>query len=148
MILAFEAAALKIEASNWPIVEARRKIADNFAAIVAAGKLPEVMAPKDWSRFADNVLDLVQASPWGGRRHRQPVAMAQAAIDAVEQELAVLGKTGAPLSISLWQFTFASLCKAGIVQPPLDDRWPVITPELEGFYPMVKGFADRFDLAS
>lgn len=147
MILAFEEAALKIEASNWPIVEARRKIADSFATIVASGKLPQVMAPKDWSRFAENVLDLVQASPWGARR-RQPVAMAQAAIDAVERELAVLGETGAPLSISLWQFTFASLCNAGIVEAPLDDRWPVITPELEGFYPIVKGFAPRFDLAS
>jgi hypothetical protein len=92
MILAFEDAALKIEASNWPIVEARRKIADSFATIVAAGRLPEVMAPKDWSRFAENVLDLVQALA-GGVGRRQPVAMAQAAIDAVERELVVLGQS-------------------------------------------------------
>jgi len=147
MILAFEEASLKIEASNWPVVEARRRIADRFAGIVASGKLPEVMAPKDWSRFAENVLDLVQAAP-GRPRRQQPLAMAEAAIDAVEDELAQLGQTGAPLSISLWQFTFASLCKAGVVQAPLDDRWPVITPELEAFYPMVREFVPRFDLAS
>ena len=74
--------------------------------------------------------------------------MADAAIHAVEGELAALGKTEAPLSVSLWQFTFASLCKAKIVEPPLDDRWPVITPELEDFYPMVRQFTPRFDFAS
>lgn len=145
MILGFEDAAMKIEASEWPIVDAQRRIAEAFNAIVSRGGLPEVMAPKDWSRFSQNVLELVQAAPWA--RRRNPIAMADAAIEAVEAELAALGTTGAPLSISLWQFTFASLCKAKILGPPLDERWPVITPELEDFYPVVKQFTVRFDLA-
>lgn len=146
MILGFEEAALKIEASEWPVVDAQRKIADTFSAIIAARKLPAVMAPKDWSRFSQNVFELVRASSWAHRRN--PMEMAEAAIRAVEGELAALGKTEAPLSVSLWQFTFASLCKAKIVEPPLDDRWPIITPELENFYPMVKQFNPRFDFAS
>jgi hypothetical protein len=146
MILGFEDAALKIEASTWPTVDALRQIADTFTAIIVGGRLPGVMAPKDWSRFSQNVLELVRASTWA--RRKDPITMADAAIDAVEAELAALGRTEAPLSISLWQFTFASLCKAKILEPPLEDRWPVITPELEAFYPIVKQFTARFDLAS
>lgn len=105
-----------------------------------------VMAPKDWSRFSQNVLELVQASSWAQKKN--PVQMADATIEAVEAELATLGGTGAPLSVSLWQFTFASLCIAKIVKPPLDECWPIITPELEDFYPVARNFEPRFNLTS
>lgn len=144
MILSFEDAMLRIiEESKWPMVDAQCKIADAFNSMVAAGKLEKLMAPKDWSRFAANVIDLVRASTWSWKKDL--LTIADAIIYAVETELSFLGSMGAPRSISIWQFTFASLCKAKIVQVPLTDHRPVITTELEGFYPIVKEFAVRFD---
>lgn len=145
IILGFEEAALKIEASKWPMVDAERRVAEGFAALVSGGKLPQVMAPKDWNRFSQNVLELVRASSWA--RRETPGDLAEIAIYAVKRELNILRNVGAPLSISLWQFTFACLCQVGVLAPPLNERWPLITPELEGFYPTVKTFADRIDLS-
>lgn len=37
MILGFEDAVLNIEVSKWPVVDAQRKIADTFNAIITGG---------------------------------------------------------------------------------------------------------------
>ncbi|HUE00307.1 MAG TPA: hypothetical protein VMR62_12100 [Bryobacteraceae bacterium] len=49
------------------------------------------------------------------------------------------------LDISLWQLTFASLFKAGLITTSLKNHWPLVTPELEDLYPSLRGFSPRFD---
>ena len=56
-----------------------------------------------------------------------------------------MGPQGVPLSISLWQLTFASLFKAGSITTSLKNHWPLVTPELEDLYPSLRGFSPRFD---
>ena len=59
-------------------------------------------------------------------------------------ELDRLGAGNVPLSISLWQFTFACLYQAGEVRN-LTDHWPLISKALEQLYPVVRTVAKRFD---
>lgn len=141
VVLGFDQALTNIEESDWPALEAQKRLAERFASMVTSGLLPDVLAPKDWSRFSQNVLDIFRASR---TPMEQLTKMAESAIHAVEDEVKALGKTGVPISLSLWQFTFAILCKTGLIGPPISHYWPVVTPELEGLYPAVKAFADRF----
>jgi hypothetical protein len=142
-VLAFEEASLRIEESEWPDTRARENITNSFRLFVADGRVPEELAPKDWSRFVDNIFRLISGSKWSNRK--QPDEIAAAIVGSVETECDFLGKGNVPVSISLWQFVFGSLCKSNILEPPLRKCWPVITPELELLYPAVKQFAERFD---
>ena len=63
----------------------------------------------------------------------------------METELSVIAPNAVPLSTSLWQLTFASLFKPGVVTTALRDHWPLITPELEDIYPVLRDFTPRFN---
>lgn len=58
LILAFQEASLKIEESRWPAIQAKKDIHSYFASAVETQKFPKELAPKDWSRFAENVYEL------------------------------------------------------------------------------------------
>jgi len=141
LVLSFEDAARYIEPSMWPEIKAKSDLRTFFNNIVEAGRVPAELSPKDWSRFVDNVFRLVSSS--GSRPKPDQVVAAVKA--AFESELASLGPDAVPLSISLWQLTFASLFKAGAVTTALSHHWPLITPELEDLYPTLRQFMPRFD---
>jgi len=61
----------------------------------------------------------------------------------VAAELAYLGATNMPRSISVGQFAFASLLKAGSLKKTMEERYPLITPEMEDFYPMAIAITQR-----
>ena len=146
LVLAFEEASLRIDESSWPEIEAREDLNTFFQSAVTAGELPEELAPKDWTRFCENVYHLTNDSNWGARK--QPSEVADGIKAAVKAELTELGPDKVPMSISLWQFTFGTLCKRNVLEPPLRRFWPIITPELEMLYPTVTHFSDRFDYSS
>lgn len=146
LVLAFEEASLRIDESVWPEIEAKESIAAFFRSAVAAKELPEELTPKDWNRFCDSVYCLVEDS--AGIERRQPSQIADEIKKAVRAELLELGPERIPMSISLWQFTFGTLCKRKVLLPPLRRLRPVITPELEMFYPAVSQFSNRFDFFS
>jgi ppGpp synthetase/RelA/SpoT-type nucleotidyltranferase len=143
LILGFEEASAKISASSWPETEAKATIVDFFRNQVEAGSLPPELSPKDWSRFVENAYGMVKASSWGNRK--PPKEIAEAISKVMSIEILSLGRDRIPLSVSLLQFVFATLCNAKLLAAPLDRYCPIITPELEEFYPVTKTFSHRFD---
>lgn len=145
LVLSFEAAAKNVEPSQWPEIQAKARLRAFFARFAEAGMIPPELCPKDWSRFIDNVYRL--PSRRGERKNREEriVEMIERAFEA---EMAAMGPfpDHVPRSISLWQLTFASLHKAGSIDA-LEDRWPLITPELEDLYPALRPIKTRFDYA-
>jgi ppGpp synthetase/RelA/SpoT-type nucleotidyltranferase len=140
LVLAFEGASGSVQPSLWPDVQAREEIKAYFSDAVQTGRIPVELAPRTWSRFADNVLRLVRSGQRGIRPHDIPALVR----NAVDGELMDLGPDKIPRSLSLWQFTFASLFKAGTLATT-KDSWPLITPELEDLYPAVRSIQPRFD---
>lgn len=89
----------------------------------------------------DNVFSAVAA----GRDRTKPEDIGRMVRQDFEAELKILGPGGIPLSISLWQLTFASLVKSGTVGNTLRRHWPLVTPELEELYPPLRAITPRFD---
>jgi ppGpp synthetase/RelA/SpoT-type nucleotidyltranferase len=141
--LTYKETSAKISKSSWPETQAKTKLSGYFKEQFASGLLPDELRPKDWTRFSDNVYDMVRSSPWGQRKHPQHISNeVSTAMDVAIHEL---GRERIPLSISLVQFVFASLFTAGLVLEPLDGYCPVITSELETLYPALSTFRARFD---
>jgi hypothetical protein len=69
LILAFEATSSKISKSSWPETQAKTKLSDYFKEKFASGVLPGELRPQDWTRFSDNVYDMVRSSPLGHRKY-------------------------------------------------------------------------------
>jgi ppGpp synthetase/RelA/SpoT-type nucleotidyltranferase len=141
LVAAFDDATKYIDPSTWPEIRAKADLKDFFDAQLVSGAIPEELAPKDWSRFVDNIFGAVAA-----RRDRpRPADIGNWIRRDFEAELVQLGRDSVPLSISLWQLTFASLVKSGTIDTTSRKHWPLITPELEDLYPPLRDFHPRFD---
>jgi ppGpp synthetase/RelA/SpoT-type nucleotidyltranferase len=145
LIVGFEDAAEKIAPSSWPEIQAKTEIANFFKLQFKENKLPIELSPKDWSRFADNVFAMVRSCQWS--RGKEPREIADTIAQKMENEINLLGRERIPVSISLLQFVFGTMSKAGVLTTPLKRFCPVITPELEALYP-VKTFEVRFDFSA
>jgi ppGpp synthetase/RelA/SpoT-type nucleotidyltranferase len=141
LILAFNEASDKIPASPWPKIQAKKDIHAFFLEASRRNRFPGELIPKDWSRFTENVYELVEQCL--GRR--KPHELAKVLIEAVDAELSALGPSKVPLSLSLWQMTLASLDKANAVKIPGADYWPLVTPQLEFLYPSLQYLKPRFE---
>lgn len=141
LVAAFEDATRYIDPSVWPEIEAKTELRAFFADKVESGAVPAELAPKDWSRFVDNVFSAVSA----GRERTRPEEISRLIRRDFEAELASLSRGCVPLSISLWQLTFATLVKSGSIATTLRKYWPLVTPELEDLYPSLRAVMPRFD---
>jgi len=141
LVAAFEDATKYIDPSVWPEIQAKSELKTFFASQVESGAIPIELAPKDWSRFVDNVFSAVAA----GRVRTKPDEIGRLVRKDFETELGALGRGGVPMSISLWQLTFASLVKSGTVGTTPRKHWPLVTPELEELYPSLRTITPRFD---
>ncbi|MGJ5820206.1 hypothetical protein [Paludibaculum fermentans] len=139
LILAFEGASEKVQSSVWPEIKAKASLKKYMDSAVTDGHIPVELTPKDWSRYVDNAFRVLQCAGM-----RSPDKISEAVQAALTKEVNELGIGNVPLSISLWQFTFACLCRAGFLDR-LTNHWPLITSELELLYPDVKGVTSRFN---
>lgn len=142
LVLAFQRASALVPESPWPVIEAKRDILGFYRGAASEGLIPEVLLPKDWSRFADNVYDIGKRCMKG----RDPDVIAKAVTETVRKALSRLGRDGVPLSLSLWQFTFACLFDEGALAVPKNGYWPLITTEMESLYPGMREVGPRFEL--
>jgi hypothetical protein len=124
--------AVKIE---WPVM---------FSKLVDLEKIPNELAPKDWSRFAENLFALIRSSKSAPRGPMADFVLEEAR--KLGKAIVDMGKEMVPHSVSLFQSAFAVLAAQGSVQPPLFRFTPLITDELLQFYPQMSGFGDRFSL--
>jgi hypothetical protein len=61
LILAFEETSSKISKNSWPETQAKTKLSGYFKEKFASGVLPGELYPQDWTRFSDNVYDMVRS---------------------------------------------------------------------------------------
>lgn len=95
LILAFEGASEKIQASDWLEIKAKGALKRFMASAVDAGQIPVELTPKDWSRFVDNAFRLLRC---GGMR--KPDDIGKTVQHALTEELNRLGAGNVPLSVS------------------------------------------------
>ncbi|WP_205679159.1 hypothetical protein, partial [Aquisphaera insulae] len=146
LILMFEETVEGIAPRSWPDIAARQMIAEFYAELVKKGRIPSEIAPKDLSRFADNVWNLLKAQYRA--RDDEMEAYASKAINVIRIEIEATSEPQIPRSISLFQYTLGILTRGKIIGSTLYRFHPLLTPELIALYPEVDRIKDRFELLS
>jgi hypothetical protein len=141
LVLAFEATSGPIVEHPWPELSSRRQIIETFSRLVGSGKIDPAMAPKDWSRFAENLSDLIRKSnrPRGENLENRILE----ALACVERELPP-DPLSIPHTLSLFQYVFAILAREAILKPPFRDYCPLITDDLRDFHREISRFEPGF----
>ena len=125
LIGGFEHASKVIQPGVWPEIQAKEELKLFFEANVNSCAIPEELTPKDWSRFVDNIYDMTASGLKPLKPDARPGASDISMVirrDAAA-ELAYLGATNMPRSISVGQFAFASLLKAGSLKKTMKERY-------------------------
>jgi ppGpp synthetase/RelA/SpoT-type nucleotidyltranferase len=146
LAISFDQASQCIPEYEWPEIWVKKDIIDLFNQAIQNGLIRQELLPKDWTRFSDNVYRLIiaaeDAKEMGPLRKAKYV---QRCLKTFFDELETLGTQKIPLSISLLQLTFGILSDCGLLKPPLNEYYPLITDELVTFYPSVAIFDKRFN---
>lgn len=145
VVLSFEASAQSITEHEWPELRAKIGLAWLFVDLFERQHLAAELAPKDWSRFSDNLYGLLRVSYRGN-----PTAFDGFLLKAVgdlKAEFEALTPTTCPRSLSLLQLVFGTLTKLKFVKAPLPTYHALITPELTSLFPEVAQFAAPFEFS-
>jgi hypothetical protein len=137
LIDGFEASAELIAESPWPDLDQRAAIRETFLDKLAAGELPSELRPKDWARFAENVLRLIRSAAPSRRRQDEHFESCLSALREFSGDF--------PLSCSLFQSVMGILAEEGLVTQ-LEDRYvALVTPDAQELYPALDALDHRFD---
>lgn len=142
----FEHLSESVAENPWPPSRSTRDIAMRFEKLLAAGVVPEQMAPKDLSRFSANVYSLLDQA---GKANRIP-----SALKLLEDDLTSFAPGHVPLSVSLWQYVFGVLIETGFIAEDalaaLSQRGFAchLTPEVLSLYPRTSTVSLVFDYAN
>ena len=149
IVLSFEASSEYINEHEWPEIQAKKLIIDEFKELVSSGSVREEMAPKDWSRFAESLYSLLKTSKAFDRY--RVVKSTRSLIVVLKEGLSV--ESDGYLSISLLQLVFGILVREGSIASPLQIQpkksvyYPVITSELLSLFPQLSDFSPVVDLS-
>jgi ppGpp synthetase/RelA/SpoT-type nucleotidyltranferase len=122
---------------DWPELTSQRQIVERFSGFVSAKRIPAELAPKDWSRFAENLYSLIRA----GRKDPRirPEMVVREVLEIIDRSLPSDPRS-MPHSVSLLQFAFGELVTLNYLANPLDRFSPLVTRELLDFYPKVSSY--------
>lgn len=145
LVMGFDQASKFISENAWPEVEAKQTIIEQIKKAFLRNQLREELVPKDWTRFSDNVYNMLIASNEAQemsptKRYRY----VEAGLKIIIEELDELEPSQVPISISLVQLILGILSKHQFLKPPLSGYIPIITKELLTFYPSVEVFEKAF----
>ncbi len=143
LILGFEETASVIPEQEWPEIRAKRAIEHFFDEQFTARLIPSESRPTNWTRFCDNVISMLKSS--SGINDADLDEVVETAIEALQNEIHLLGLARFPRSVSLTQFVLGVLAKTGVLSTPLHGYVPTVTSELSDLYPAVEQFHDPFD---
>ena len=143
LILGFEESASIIPEQEWPEIRAKGAIEHFFDQQFVARLIPSESQPTNWTRFSDNVISMLKSSSSMDGTSLDEVV--EAALEALQDEVHLLGLARFPRSVSLTQFVLGVLAKTGGIRTPLRGYTPIVTSELRGLYPDVEQFDDAFD---
>jgi hypothetical protein len=146
LAISFDQASQYIPENEWPEVQVKKEIIDLFSQAISRGLIRQELAPKDWTRFSDNIYSLIISTEDAKDMNQLKRARyVQKCLKVFFIELEKLGVQKIPLSISLFQLTFGTLSDCGLLKPPLRKYHPLITDELATFYPSVSIFDQKFN---
>lgn len=142
LVLAFESSAELVTEHRSPDVASRVSVIARIKPYADQGVIPREQEPRDWSRFADNFVELVRA---GARASRRDIPnRTDAALAIVSAELEKVHKSY-PRSLSLLQFALGALAEARWLRLPLERYTAVITQELTDAFPATRDVRPVFD---
>jgi ppGpp synthetase/RelA/SpoT-type nucleotidyltranferase len=145
LVMGFDQISEFISESAWPEVEAKQTIIKQIKNAFLKKQLMEEFEPKDWTRFSDNVYNMLTAANEAQKMEpTKRYRYVEAGLKILIEELDKLEPSQVPMSISLVQLIFGILSKCEFLKPPLSGYIPVITDELLTFYPSVKIFEKSF----
>ena len=144
LVLTYDQLTQRIVTAPWPDVELKSQIAERFTMLVASQKIPSEAAPKDWSRFGENLYSLLKSSPHYPANWRERPKFITNCLDLLTVEIEKISSMQFPRSISLHQLSLGILMEHGCLGPTLKRFIPIITPELQMLYPSVKNLTARF----
>ena len=146
LVMGFDQVSKNISEYVWPDIEAKKKIIDKFKAAFDDGLIRDELEPKDWTRFSNNIYNIITAtSEAQNMKSSKKAQHIDKSLTAFFNEIETLGRQKIPLSISLTQWIFGILSECEFLKPPLvGDYHPLITDELLKFYPSVDKFENTF----
>jgi ppGpp synthetase/RelA/SpoT-type nucleotidyltranferase len=149
LLVGFAETAEVLKPSRWPAVNDKAQIATFFKEKLEEGMIPKELAPKDWTRFCDNVYRVVQA--FAGDR---PSGQSYGELRSIDQALSVLAAgfnqfypDRFPRSISLFQTVIGLLSESGQFSGQRNDYYVLVTDELKMVFPgLVEGPGRQFKI--
>lgn len=132
----FEALAAAVVEAPWPEIDSKKSAADLIKRLIDANIIPLDVAPKDISRFAENLIAVLQSSS-------NNVAI-EDAIATLENEIRKIPPDSFPRSISILQICIGILCRGGVITPPFRRYRYHVTEQLASIYPEVRMLAPIF----
>ena len=136
----FEALASAVAESPWPDIQQKIRIIQTIEKLVSDGIIPVEAAPKDMSRFAENLISLLRASET--RPEFEPT------LNELDLELRKLTSETFPRSVSILQVCTGILCSRGILTGPRHYYTCHIIEQLIQLYPAVRSLSPVFEYAN
>ena len=133
----FEVLASAIAEAPWPEIQRKIQVIELIQSLVGDGIIPVEAAPKDMSRFAENLISLLQASK------KKPDF--NSALSEIDSELRKLTAETFPRSASVLQVCMGLLCSRGIITGPFQRYTCHVTEQLAQLYPDVRSLSPIFD---
>lgn len=137
LIVQFEQLAAAIPESPWPELSRKQEIVALIEGLLHDGVIPSEAAPKDMSRFADNLATLVRAS--------QRKLRIEDVLRSLDKELRSFTSETFPRSASLLQVCVGVLCEGEVLAGPLERYTCHVTEQLVQLFPRTGALTPVFN---
>jgi hypothetical protein len=136
LILSFEEVSKTIEKNNYPEIQIKQTIEKEINKLFENNKLPNELAPKDMSRFCDNLYQILKKA---GKEDKDVKKI----IKQITNQINLTKNNQIPRSISLFQYFLASLIEKNIIESTLEKYNFHITDEFIALYPSIQIESDH-----
>lgn len=137
LIVQFEQLAAAVPESPWPELSRKRTIVALVEKLMGDGIIPGEAAPKDMSRFADNLVTLIRAS-------RNRVRL-EDVLGRLDECLRAFTVETFPQSASLLQVCVGILCQTKMLSGPLEKYSCHVTDQLVQLFPETGALTPVFE---
>ena len=127
---------------KWPEVETKMKLLGFIKSKIEENKIPDELAPKDFSRLCENILSLIKHIPV--YEPKKTAALLKKVLEAFNCEIDSYNESTFPRSVSLFQLFLGVMVKYKLLYPEMGGFSPLVTSELEALYPEVREFPTKF----
>jgi ppGpp synthetase/RelA/SpoT-type nucleotidyltranferase len=145
MVAGYSALTDRIHPEAFPELATKQEVELLFRAAFDTGRIPPESEPASWTRFCENIMNLIRAAA-GGRRN-PPEKLIRGLIACWTAALAP-SCPPYPRSLSLLQFALGEAVGQGLIPLELGSYYPPVTSGLADFYPATNALRNHFDSKS